>query len=90
MSSRTGVDKTRHTQTRWLWIEDAVRDEVIVLCKVPGEHNLADLGTKALDPKRHQYLLSLLPLAVPACERLQGVGVAALLVDSNSAGEAAC
>jgi hypothetical protein len=80
MSSRTGVGKVRHIQTRWLWVQDAVRDKLIKLEKIRGEDNLADLGTKALDATRHQLLVSRLPLRTPTCERLRGVGVAAVLV----------
>ena len=36
---------------------------ILKFSKVPGEVNIADLGTKALDPKRHQMLLQKLPLS---------------------------
>ena len=35
MCSRTGVEKTRHIQVRWLWIQDAIRDKVVRLRKAP-------------------------------------------------------
>ncbi|CAK0841766.1 unnamed protein product [Prorocentrum cordatum] len=76
ISSRSGVGKTRHIATRWLWVQDAVREKQIILKKVPGETNIADLGTKALEPKRHQELMKLLPLAKPTCRRFLAVLVA--------------
>ena len=48
MCSRTGVGKTRHTQVRWLWIQDAIRDKVVRLRKVRGTDNEADMDTSAL------------------------------------------
>ena len=76
ISSRSGVGKTRHIATRWLWVQDAVREKQIILKKIPGETNVADLGTKALEPKRHQELMKLLPLAKPTCRRFLAVLVA--------------
>ncbi|CAK0835832.1 unnamed protein product [Prorocentrum cordatum] len=76
ISSRSGVGKTRHIATRWLWVQDAVWEKQVILKKIPGETNIADLGTKALEPKRHQELMKLLPLAKPTCRRLLAAWVA--------------
>ena len=45
----------------------------ISIKKIPGETNVADLGTKPLDPKRHQLLMQQLPLAPPTCRRFLAV-----------------
>ena len=44
ISSKSGVGKTRHIATRWLWVQDAVREKQIILKKIPRETNVADLG----------------------------------------------
>ena len=55
-----------------------VREKTVKLHKVPGEGNVADLGTKALDPKRHQMLLQMLPLAVSQSSAFLAVARASL------------
>ncbi len=45
---RTGVGKIRHLDTRLLWVQDMVRAGSIVVEKVAGEENPADLLTKHL------------------------------------------
>ena len=57
MCSQTGVGKTRHIQVRWLWIQDAIRDDVVRLRKVRGTDNEADMGTEDLEGPTHQRLL---------------------------------
>ena len=46
VSSRQGVGKTRHLDTRTLWIQQAVRTGRIEIRKVKGTENPADLFTK--------------------------------------------
>ena len=86
ISSRSGVGKTRHIATRWLWVQDAVRNKEIVLKKIPGESNVADMGTKALEPKKHQELMKQLPLARPSCRHFLAVLTA---MASTAVGDAA-
>ena len=62
MCSRTGVGKTRHIHVRWLWIQDAIRENVVRLRKANGTENEADTGTKDVDGPTHQRLLQKLPL----------------------------
>ena len=73
MCSRAGVGKTRHIQVRWLWIQDAIRDEVVRFSKVRGTENEADMGTKDRDGPTHQRLLQKLPLKPSQCRRLPGL-----------------
>ena len=73
MCSRTGVEKTRHIQVRWLWIQDAIRDKVVRLRKVKGTDNEADMGTKGIEGPTHQRLLQKLPLKPTQCRRLLGL-----------------
>ncbi len=44
--SRQGLGKLRHLDTHTLWVQQAIRAQRIVLCKVDGEANPADLLTK--------------------------------------------
>lgn len=45
---RTGVGKIRHLDTRLLWIQDLVREGGLVVRKIAGQENPADLMTKHL------------------------------------------
>ncbi len=44
--SRQGLGKLRHLDIHTLWVQQAIRAQKIVLCKVDGETNPADLLTK--------------------------------------------
>ena len=89
ISARSGVGKVRHIQTRWLWIQDAVREKTILVKKCKGELNVADLGTKPLEPKRHQELLSMLPLRPPRGKRWLGAVATAACVEAAKANDVA-
>ena len=45
---RQGLGKMRHVQTRFLWIQERVRDGCISIEAIRGKNNPADLMTKAL------------------------------------------
>ena len=45
---RKGIGKVRHLNTNLLWIQDKVRDGSLILRKVLGTENSADLLTKHL------------------------------------------
>jgi hypothetical protein len=49
IASRTGIGKIRHLAVHLLWLQDKVRNKEIVLQKVDGSKNPADLFTKFLD-----------------------------------------
>ena len=44
--NRTGVGRLRHVRTQYLWLQDKVRSNELVVKKVAGEENPADLMTK--------------------------------------------
>ena len=48
IASRTGLGKTRHIAVHYLWVQERVRNGDIVLHKVKGTVNPADLLTKYL------------------------------------------
>jgi hypothetical protein len=45
-ASRIGIGKIKHLDTGWLWIQDAVKSGLVVLRKINGKVNPADLLTK--------------------------------------------
>ncbi len=49
IAQRRGVGRIRHSHTPSLWLQRSVRDKRVVLFKVPGPENPADLGTKHVD-----------------------------------------
>ena len=58
---RQGLGKLRHIDTRHLWVQHAVRSNMIELRKVRGDDNPADLMTKHLSSEeRIRYLLDLM------------------------------
>ena len=46
MSRRLGVGKARHLDTSLLWIQHEFRNGNLLVEKVPGQHNCADMLTK--------------------------------------------
>ena len=48
-AGRRGAGRIRHIATSTLWIQNAVAEGRIVLAKVAGTENPADLGTKVLN-----------------------------------------
>ena len=60
MVQHDGVGKVRHLDTRALWIQAELRNHGLTTRKVPGEKNLADLGTKAHPAKRFLELRAMM------------------------------
>ena len=56
--SRRGLGKMRHIEIRDLWLQKEVLDGKVVVSKVKGEDNPADLMTKVLSIKDVQSRLS--------------------------------
>ena len=48
ISLRKGTGKLRHLQVKYLWIQDALFEKRLVVEKVKGTENPADIGTKYL------------------------------------------
>ena len=46
IASRIGIGKIKHLDAGWLWIQECVKHGKIVLRKISGKHNPADLMTK--------------------------------------------
>ena len=64
IASRRGVGKVKHMETRFLWVQEKVRRGDIVVKKIKGTINPADVLTK---PKSRDEFLKLMgPLKVQA------------------------
>ena len=50
-SSRRGLGKQRHVQTRYLWIQERVAQKHLRIVKVLGDDNHSDILTKAIPQK---------------------------------------
>ena len=46
MAHRRGNGKLRHVTVGSLWIQELAEEEEILMCKVPGAGNIADILTK--------------------------------------------
>ena len=60
MCSRQGLCKVRRLDTQTLWIQHAIRNVDLDLCKIPGEDNLADMLAEAQEAPLDQHLQVLL------------------------------
>ena len=49
MVARIGMGQVRHIEVGELWIQDAVRNKVLTVNKIKGEHNPADILTKYIE-----------------------------------------
>ena len=55
IASRRGLGKVRHIEVNQLWIQDKVAQGEIELVKVPGNANIADALTKAVESSELQW-----------------------------------
>eukprot|EP00972_Heterocapsa_arctica_P054926 8099274-Heterocapsa_arctica.AAC.1 len=47
--NRHGLGKACHIETQWLWIQQATHEGRVLMNKIPGKGNPADLFTKPLN-----------------------------------------
>ena len=61
--SRTGLGKAEHIEIQYLWVQEAVRNNKLMVEKIPSETNSSDLGTKHLTSERsaRELLLCMRP-----------------------------
>ena len=48
IAAKRGAGEVRHIELRTLWLQNAVERKLVILRKVPGKVNPADIGTKIL------------------------------------------
>ena len=53
-SSRRGLGRMRHIETRYLWLQDAVAQKLLKVVKVHTDENIADVLTKPISPTKMQ------------------------------------
>ena len=58
IASRTGLGKTRHIDVHYLWVQEQIKNNKMILRKVWGADNPADLLTKYLDSTRIVNLMN--------------------------------
>jgi hypothetical protein len=68
IASRSGLGKLRHLETHTLWLQEKVRTGAIMVKKVRGEVNPADIFTKHLPSREQVHQL----LDLFGCEYRQG------------------
>ena len=68
IASRSGLGKLRHLETHTLWLQEKVRTGAIIVKKVHGEVNPADIFTKHLPSKEKVHQL----LKLFGCEYREG------------------
>ena len=59
-SQRLGVGRLKHIETRVLWLQTAIKMNVLSMESVPTLLNLSDLGTKQLSKQRRSFLMYLM------------------------------
>ena len=62
IASRRGLGRTRHIDTRFLWVQQKVTNGEVMLTKVKTQDNIADLMTKyvsQVDIERHLQTLGM-------------------------------
>ena len=60
MSQRQGLGKMRHVQTRYLWVQERVKEGHMKVLPVRGKNNPAEVLTKAVSGKlRSKHLKTL-------------------------------
>ena len=52
IASRKGVGRVRHVEVHQLWVQEKVSKGEIVIHKVKGEDNIADILTKFVDREK--------------------------------------
>ena len=57
--SRTGLGKAKHIEIQYLWLEEAVHNNKLMVEKITSETNSADLGAKHLTSERSEMLMKL-------------------------------
>ena len=80
IATRKGLGKVKHLETRTLWVQDKVDQGAVVIKKIKGDQNAADILTKYLSGPKLQALLTNLPVTElegrhPLAPQLQGTSV---------------
>ena len=58
IATRRGLGKVKHLETRTLWVQDKVESGEVIMRKVNGNNNVADLLTKYLSGQKIQHFVN--------------------------------
>ena len=70
VAQRRGLQRMRHLDVRFLWLQQEVHEKRLAILRVPGNVNRADAGTKPTDRATHERCreqLRVLPAASILC-----------------------
>ena len=75
-----GCGKIRHLGTKFLRVQEKVREKIIKIAKCSTDTNVADIHTKPLAATRYFMLMAMLPFRVPAsgCTTAHAIVVASM------------
>ena len=62
IATRKGLGKVKHLDTRTLWVQDKIDEGIVVVKKIGGDRNVADILTKYLSSLKLRSLLADLPV----------------------------
>ena len=62
IATRRGLEKVIHLETRTLWAQDKIDEGFVVVKKIGGDRNVADILTKYFSSSRLRSLLADLPV----------------------------
>ena len=62
IATRRGLGKVKHLETRTLWVQEKVESGEMIVRKVDGNNNVADLLTKYLAGCKIQQFVNALPM----------------------------
>jgi hypothetical protein len=82
--SRLGAGSQKHIETRYFHIQSMVRNKRLVIQKVEGEWNPADIGTKPVPKKTLERLLPLSGLVQFGTQNISKISVATTTSSSSS------
>ena len=59
-AQRQGLGRLRHVQTRYLWVQERVRQGDVGVSKVRGDRNPSDMLTKPMDRGKREYFMNMI------------------------------
>ena len=80
---RHGIERMKHIDVAHLWLQDEVKSDRLRVRRIKNDHNLADIGTKALSSKiirKHATAMGY----VGTQESLESGGVMGLWIDESA------
>ena len=80
---RHGIGRMKHIDVAHLWLQDEVKSDRLRVRRIKNDHNLADIGTKALSSRIIRKLATAMGY-VGTQESLESGGVMGLWIDQSA------